>query len=202
MKIVLAATALLFSGLIVAAEPAASPPVNGTIQAVKHGSLRLRTPDLQQVKIILGDQTRIVNTRKATLAELKGGDFIGTTAETRDGKLVATEVHIFAEALRGTGEGHYPWNQPNTTMTNGAVQTMTNGAVAQQGSTGGALTITVTYKGGEQQVQVPATVAVTRLEIGKRSLLKRGRQVTAFGRGQPDGSLAADMLLLPLPAAH
>ena len=39
-------------------------------------------------------------------------------SSTRD----AVEVHVFEESLRGTGEGHYPWDlMPNSTMTNGAV---------------------------------------------------------------------------------
>jgi hypothetical protein len=39
-----------------------------------------------------------------------------------DGTQKAVEVHVFEESLRGTGEGHYPWDlMPNSTMTNGAV---------------------------------------------------------------------------------
>jgi len=37
--------------------------------------------------------------------------FIGTTTVgERDGALVALEVHIFPENMRGTGEGHYDWD--------------------------------------------------------------------------------------------
>ena len=39
-----------------------------------------------------------------------------------DGSQKALEVHIFAESMRGTGEGHRPWDgAPNSTMTNGTV---------------------------------------------------------------------------------
>ena len=35
----------------------------------------------------------------------------------------ALEVHIFPEAMRGTGEGHYPWDlRPQSTMTNANVE--------------------------------------------------------------------------------
>jgi Cu/Ag efflux protein CusF len=176
-----------------AAAPAAAP-VSGTIVSVSAGSLQLRTVDLEQARVILGPQTRIVKTVPAKLTELHSGDFIGTTAETRDGKLVSTEVHVFAEALRGTGEGHYPWSQPNTTMTNGAVATMTNGSAAPRTDAAGNTSLTVTYKGGQQTVTVPATTPVTRIDMATAADLKAGARVTVFGQLQADGSLAADML--------
>ncbi len=51
------------------------------------------------------------------------------------------------------GEGHNPMGPPNTTMTNGNVATMTNGQVASK-SGGASATINVTYKGGQQTIQV------------------------------------------------
>ncbi len=39
-----------------------------------------------------------------------------------DGTQKAVEIHIFPEAMRGTGEGHRPWDlMPNSTMTNATV---------------------------------------------------------------------------------
>ena len=36
---------------------------------------------------------------------------VGVTAMPKaDGSQSALEVHIFPEAMRGTGEGHYPWD--------------------------------------------------------------------------------------------
>ena len=38
-----------------------------------------------------------------------------------DGSQKALEVHIFPEAMRGTGDGHRGWDlQPSSTMTNGS----------------------------------------------------------------------------------
>jgi hypothetical protein len=40
-----------------------------------------------------------------------------------DGSQKAIEVHIFPEAMRGTGEGHYAWDlQADSTMTNANVE--------------------------------------------------------------------------------
>jgi hypothetical protein len=43
---------------------------------------------------------------RSALADVTAGSFIGTTvAPQPDGTFKSTEVHIFAPALRGTGEG-------------------------------------------------------------------------------------------------
>ena len=48
---------------------------------------------------------------KASMADIKPGMFVGSTAMPgADGNLTAVEVHIFPEAMRGTGEGHRPWD--------------------------------------------------------------------------------------------
>jgi hypothetical protein len=48
---------------------------------------------------------------KASLSDIKQGSFVGVTAMPQaDGNQRALEVHIFPEAMRGTGEGHYPWD--------------------------------------------------------------------------------------------
>ncbi|MEO6187182.1 MAG: DUF5666 domain-containing protein [Steroidobacteraceae bacterium] len=198
----LAVLAACILPIVAAAAAPSSPPVNGTVLSVTRGSLQLRTTDMAQASVALTPQTRFMKTVPAKLSELHGGDFIGTTAATRDGKLVATEVHVFAEALRGTGEGHYPWTQPNTTMTNGSVATMTNGAVSTMTSgnaaprtdSAGNTLLTVTYKGGQQTVMVPATTPVTRIDVASASDLAAGTRVTVFGQVKADGSITADML--------
>ena len=48
---------------------------------------------------------------KATMADIKDGSFIGSGAMPQpDGSQKAIEVHIFPEAMRGTGEGFRPWD--------------------------------------------------------------------------------------------
>jgi hypothetical protein len=179
-----------------AAQPGAPAPVNGTLVAVGKDALQLRTAEMQQVTVAIGAATRVVDTVNITLADIHGGDFLGTTAAPKDGQLVASEVHVFDEALRGTGEGHYPWSQPGSTMTNGAV---TAQGTAQKA--GGALTMTVTYKGGQQQVTVPAGTPVTRVKVVGVSQLKVGQRVTVFGTPRDEKTLDANLISLPPPPA-
>src|SRR5262249_15813543 len=63
---------------------------------------------------------------KASLSDIKQGSFVGSTGMPQaDGRQKAIEVHIFPEAMRGTGEGHYPWDlRPQSTMTNANVEQM------------------------------------------------------------------------------
>jgi carbonic anhydrase/acetyltransferase-like protein (isoleucine patch superfamily) len=202
-------TGALLAGPALAAAPAATPPpaappVTGTVLSVDKEGLQLRTSEMLQVRVLIGPQTRVVDTINIRLADIKSGDFLGTTASPVDGKLVASEVHVFDEALRGTGEGHYPWTQPGSTMTNGAVATMTNGAVsatgAAQQAAGGGLTMTVTYKGGQQQVTVPAGTTVTKVRVVDAGKLAAGARVTVFGEARDERTLAANLISLTPPA--
>jgi hypothetical protein len=196
----------LFAGVAAhAAQPPAAAPVTGTIVSVAKDAVQMRTTEMQQITVSMGAQTRVVDTVNITLADIKSGDFLGTTASPVDGKLIASEVHVFDEALRGTGEGHYPWTQPGSTMTNGAVATMTNGAVTTQGTAQKSdvgLTMTVTYKGGQQTVTVPRGTPVTRVAVVDASRLKPGMRVTVFGTPKGDTALEANLIsLTPPPAA-
>ena len=198
------AISLVFGVAAHAAQPPAPAPVSGTIVSVAKDTLQLRTTEMQQVTVTIGAQTRVVDTVNVTLADIRSGDFLGTTASPVDGRLIASEVHVFDEALRGTGEGHYPWTQPGSTMTNGAVATMTTGAVTTPGTAQKddiGLTMTVTYKGGQQTVTVPRGTPVTRVAVVDASRLKPGTRVTVFGTPKGDAALEANLISLTPPSA-
>ena len=87
-----------------------------------------------------------------------------------DGTQKAVEVHVFEESLRGTGEGHYPWDlKPDSTMT--------NGAVAQQVQKVEGNTLQVKYKDGEKTIVVPKDAEVVNLVAGSKADLKSGAHV-------------------------
>ena len=128
-----------------------------------------------------------------------------------DGTLRAVEVHVFPDSMRGTGEGHRPWDlQPGSTMTNATVakvdetggeaqsggtgSTMTNATVAKVDDSGGARKLSLKYKGGEKTVVVPPGTPVVRIEPGDRSKLVPGAHVFAIASRQPDGTLVAERL--------
>ena len=97
-----------------------------------------------------------------------------------DGSLSALEVHIFTEAMRGTGEGHYPWDlRPQSTMTNGNVEQI---ATAVDGRT-----LTMKYKDGEKKIFIPADTPIVAYVQGDKSDLKPGAKVFIVAAKQPDG---------------
>ena len=94
--------------------------VRGTIERIDGSIYVVKARDGAEVKVALADNPQIAGVVKASLSDIKQGSFVGVTAMPQaDGSQSALEVHIFPEAMRGTGEGHYPWDlRPQSTMTN------------------------------------------------------------------------------------
>jgi hypothetical protein len=144
--------------------------------------VKARNGDVMKVKLI--DPARVMAMEKASLADIKPGSYIGVTAMPQaDGSQKAIAIHIFLETMRGTGEGHRPWDlQPGSTMTNAAVESTVAGVDGQ--------TVTVKYKDGEKKVIVPPSTAIVAYSPGRKDELKPGAQIIIFGATkQPDGSL-------------
>ena len=192
--------------------PAAQQHVRGDVVAFRGDTLEVqpRSGDVLKLKVATGAKVSLVG--KADLSSVGEGAFIGTTAVPQsDGTLRAVEVHVFPDSMRGTGEGHRPWDlQPGSTMTNATVakvdeggaaaqaggtgSTMTNATVAKVDESGGARKLTLHYKDGEKTVVVPPGTPVVKLEPGERSNLVPGTHVFAIVSRQPDGTLLADRL--------
>src|ERR1700737_787635 len=100
-----------------------APPVRGrgTIERIESPIFVVKSRDGAELKIVLADNAVAVGVVKATLPDIRPGSFVGIGAMPQsDGTQRALEVLIFPDAMRGTGEGHYPWDlQPKSTMTNG-----------------------------------------------------------------------------------
>ena len=183
---------LFLSALVLAS--AASPVlaqdnvrVRGTIERIDGTTLYVKTRDGVDYKIVPADKPVYMAIVKASEADLKPGTFVGSGAlPGPDGSLRAVEVHIFPEAMRGTGEGHRPWDgAPNSTMTNGTV-----GGAVVTGVEGGV--ITVKYKDGEKKIVVPPGTPIVRYEIGTKADLKIGANVTITNAAKkPDGTFEA-----------
>src|SRR5262245_37973524 len=110
MSCVLASALVLAATAGLAQEPAAVR-VRGTIEAVDGAMLTVRSRDRQMVyRIKVADDAVVRGIVPASLAEIKDDAFVGVSGMPQaDGSQKALEVHIFPEAMRGTGEGHGPW---------------------------------------------------------------------------------------------
>jgi hypothetical protein len=98
----------------------------GIVASFDGTTLVVQTPDGKTTSVAVPAEVRINANGKAKLTDIKPGDFVGSAADKGpDGKLHAEEVHIFPEAMRGTGEGHRPMGpNPNRSMTNGTATAM------------------------------------------------------------------------------
>ena len=157
--------------------------VRGTIESIDSSSYVIDARDGDKVKVALAENAQIAAVVKASLADIKQGLFVGVTAMPQaDGSLSALEVHIFPEAMRGTGEGHYSWDlRPQSTMTNAIIDEVVTAVDGQ--------TLTLKYKNGEKKIFVAADTPIVAYVRGDNSDLKPGAKVFIAAVKQPDGSL-------------
>ena len=160
--------------------------VRGTIEAVDGAMLSIKARDGSALKFKMADNTNVVAVVKASLADIKPGSFVGSTAmPEEDGHWKAVEVHIFPEAMRGTGEGDRPYDyKPKSTMTNGTVDAS---VAVVSGST-----MTLKYKEGEKKIDVTPETIIVMYAPGSKDELKPGAKIyIAAALKQEDGTLAA-----------
>jgi hypothetical protein len=166
---------------------AQTPPVRvrGAVESLDGTLLTVKSRDGATLQIKLADNYSVNAVVPIDIAAIKPGSFIGTAAmKGADGNLVALEVLVFPEAMRGTGEGHYPWDlQPESTMTNATVATLAETPKGRE--------MTLTFKGETNKVVVPAGVPIVTFEPGDRAMLKPGAKLFAITQKQADGTLTA-----------
>jgi Domain of unknown function (DUF5666) len=153
-------------------------------------TLSVRTRAGENRTIHLNPKTRFILVVPAALADVKPGTFIGVAALPGEGsELEAMEVHIFPEAMRGTGEGYRPFDlAPKSSMTNGNISARVDAATGPK--------LTVTYKGGEQTIVIDPKTPIVALEPAARTDLKPGAAIIARGPKQQDGSIDAAFVLI------
>jgi hypothetical protein len=194
---------LLVAACILAAIPAfvsdaiaSAPPtqqVRGTVASSTATSLTVKTAD-GSVTLHLGPKVAFVDAAPGSIADIAPGKFLGIGSVPGNGPNRALEVSVFADSMRGTGEGDYPWNAgPGThhsTMTNGTVampkshSMMTNATVGTM-SGAGQKTIVMKYKGGSRTLIVPAGTPVVRVSPGTKALLAAGNPVFVVATKAP-----------------
>src|ERR1700688_4173575 len=187
MTMVAIRAALAFVAALAATAALAQAPqtvrLRGVIEKVDGNTVTAKWDKGDELKINLADKMLVVAVVKASIADIKDGDFIGSGAMPQpDGSQKAIEVHIFAESMRGTGEGFRPWDgAPNSTMTNGTAGNTVTGVDGP--------VVTVKYKDGEKKIMVTPDVPIVRYEVTDLSALKPGVAFSVLAAlKQPDGS--------------
>jgi hypothetical protein len=180
----------------VSAQVAAPAPIaiRGKITSVLKGPELIITNPTGDAKLILTDKTVIRGETAIKFSDILPGMYLGTTASKQpDGNFLASEVHVFSEDQRGTGEGHRPLAsdpQSGATMTNANVERVED--IAVQDIKGRVLTLK--YKGGEVKVLVPPDIPIVRRELADRGALKPGAEISAQAVRGEGGSNTATQI--------
>ena len=181
----------LFAATAVFSEDAVPPRVRGTIDQVNGNTLTIKAKSGSPTTVQLKDNVPVVAVTKGTMSDIQMNSFVGIAAMPQpDGTIKAVEVSVFAEPLRGTAEGHYPWDlMPGSSMTNAAV---TQQVTKQEGNT-----LTLKYKDGEKTIVLPSDAVVVNLIPGDRADLKPGAKIfiPAWVKGA-DGTMEAAVALV------
>jgi hypothetical protein len=183
----IAGAALLLTASAAWAQQAPPLRVRGTIEKVDGNTLTVKTRQGETATVKLADNVRVAAMLKATLADIKPGNYIGVTAMPQpDGSQKAIGIHIFMEAQRAVVQArHSPWDrEPGSTMTNANVETTVASAAGQ--------VIMVKYPDGEKKVIVPPNTNIVAMAPGSKDDLKPGAAfIIMAAQKQPDGSLTA-----------
>jgi hypothetical protein len=181
--------AAIFLAPVLAAADGTPVRIRGTVASIDGSNLVVHAKDGKDVAVTLKDKYAVLAVVKSSMADIKPGTFIGTATVTQpDSLLRSLEVVVFPDAMRGFAEGHYPWDLgPSSMMTNATVANAVEGVDGQ--------TVTVTYKGGEKKIAIPANVPIVALVPADKGDIKPGASVFVPTEKQADGTLVAGAVL-------
>ena len=188
---VLAVAAFANVAVLSPAQAAETVRVRGTVVGLEGSTLTVKTREGPDAKLMLKPGWKMAGVAKASLADIKPGDFVGIASlPTEAGGDGAVEVLVFPPAMKGTGEGSYPWDlKPKSTMTNA---TVTNAVKGVDGRT-----LDLSYSGGkEKKISIPDGVPIVTFAPATEADLKPGATVFVPAQRGDDGALAAGFVVV------
>lgn len=157
--------------------------VRGTITAVDGNVLSVKSRSGEDLQVHLTPDASVTTAKATTLDALKG-KYVGATAVSKDGKMVALEVHAIPPQAK---PGQFPWDLvPNSSMINANLEGLAQAS--------GGNEITLNYPGGSQTVLVPPGTPIVAFDPGSRADLKPGETIWSNARREADGRIVAERL--------
>jgi hypothetical protein len=187
----IALAAFLGVAVLTSAQAAETVRVRGTIVGLDGSTLTVKTREGPNAMLMLKPGWKMAGVAKAALEDIKPGDFVGIASlPTVAGGDGAVEVLVFPPAMKGTGEGSYPWDlKPKSTMTNA---TVTNAVKGVEGRT-----LDLSYSGGkEKKISIPDGVPIVTFAPATEADLKPGATVFVPAQRGDDGALAAGFVVV------
>ena len=192
MTLLRLALAAASAALLLASTAMAQTPtrvlIRGTIAEIDGKTATITTREGPKATVKLADNWAVALVQPIAVSEIKPGSFVGIASlGGANGAREALEVLVFPEAMRGTGEGHYPWDlQPESMMTNATVATVASASDGQ--------TLNLNYKGGTQTIHVKPSTPVVTFAPGQRSDARPGAKVMFGALKAADGTLTVTHL--------
>jgi hypothetical protein len=186
-----AATVALLLGTVWGVAQSGDPVrIRGVVVGLEGSTLVVHSREGADVSIRLATDWAATGVVKAAMSDIKPGTFIGTASLPQtDGSQRAIEVVVFPEAMRGLGEGHYPWDLKPTSM-------MTNANIANSVDGVDGRTVTLSYKGGEKKVTIPADAPIVTFAEATAADVKPGARVFVPALRQADGAINASRVVV------
>lgn len=153
------------------AQQARTVRLRGTIEELSDTKMVLRERGGQRVELALAPNYSVTEVYPVTLADVKPGSFVGVGGMPQpDGSQRAIAVVLFPENMRGTGEGHYPFDfLPQSTMTNATVADVAKSPSGER--------LELKYKDGQKTIVVPPEAPIVSLRPGDRGMLAVGNRI-------------------------
>jgi hypothetical protein len=177
--------ACLLAGSAIAQTTAPPARIRGNIAAIEGQVMTIATREGPKVDVTLNEPLTVVTVKAVELASIAPGSYVGIATRTgAGGELQAIEVLVFPEAMRGAGEGHYPWDlEPGSMMTNGTVTGTVQATAGRE--------LSLSFKGNSNKIVVPANVPIVTFAPAERADLKPGAPVMFSAAKNPEGKLSA-----------
>jgi hypothetical protein len=176
-----------FNGTAIAADVVR---VRGVIEASDGSKITVKTREGASTAIALAAAVKVMAVAKASVEDIKPGDFVGIASLPKSkGGDGAVEVLIFPAAMKGTGEGSYPWDlKPQSTMTNATVSNAVKEVDGHE--------VTVKVNGKDKKISVADGTVVVTLAPAAAADLKTGATVFVPTERSPDGTLTAGFVIV------
>lgn len=171
--------------------PADPLRASGVITEITPAALTIEQPDGTSATFLLPQDYSVMRSRPVDIEAIKPGAYVATANTNIDASSGRSiELRMFDESIRGV-EFSRPMAEPNTTMTNGTVQTITKGS--------GGRELEVAYQGGTRKITVPAEVEVFGIFPATVEDLQSGITIDIFAEPAATGNPIARRITIAAP---
>jgi len=165
--------------------------IRATVEKFDQRVVTVKTDKGDHLTLELTARTGFAAVDRRKLADIKPNAYIGVAAiPGADGKLHATRVFIFPEAMRGAGEGHFPGRTGQGSVSINAVVTAISAATD-------SATVTLHYKSratgkeGWSDIDIAQNVPIVAFLPADATVLRAGADTVTVVQKDADGDLHA-----------